>query len=528
MPYILKKKSTCPEITVGMHDRCISEPGIPLDVKGDKVSISPRDQHCMIIGSSGRGKTRRAVFPSVVLSARAGHSIICLDPKGECYRNTAEEVRRCGHEIRILNLRNPICGNRWSPLTLVQRYWNAGNRSHAIMLLKDIAEMITADIASTRDGFWHMAAADAFMGFSLLLLEHGQKLTFDQVHYLVNDYFRSTPDQRETFRNSLDTTADSYRRITTLTNLDADTTLSCVVSEFNSSIGRFADQKDVRDLLLGSDYDLTNIGRSPIAYYVIVPDESTVLHPIAGLFIAQSYSELIHYADSREENTLPICVDYYIDEFGSIPGSDWPSKLTAARSRGIRFTLAIQTSDQLTARFGEHAGRVILSNCRTVEYLGGRDMRFMRLLEDLSGHTTDKNGFEHPKLSVEDMAGMEMGQTIILDDSGIPRYGFLPDWEVWGIRTKANLSETAREYEPVGTLDLQWFCPEPFSGTDSRETGVDVGDLSEEEKLEVLENLYPASEEAKRNIDEIEKLFSKLADPPEPTEGFDNDDELPF
>ena len=99
--------------------------------------------------------------------------------KGEIFRHCSVEIRKCGLAVRVLNLRNPECGDRWSPLTLVQQYWNSGNYSRATMLLKDIAELLTSKIVSTKDRYWQMAAIDCFIGFSLLLLEKGLLLTFE-------------------------------------------------------------------------------------------------------------------------------------------------------------------------------------------------------------------------------------------------------------------------------------------------------------------------------------------------------------
>ena len=528
MPYRILKRERKPGVTVGLFDPRVSSPGIPLEVQGDRVSLSPQDQHAMIIGSSGRGKTRRAIYPSVILSARAGHSLIVCDPKGEIYRHTAAEVRKCGLNVKVLNLREPGCGDRWSPFTLVKHCWDIGDKSRATMLIKDIAAIVTEDISSTRDKYWQMAAIDTVVGFSLFLLERGTNLTFSNIHRLTNQYY-SERDMRDTFRSILDPSADSYRRLTTLTGLDTEVTLSCVISETNAALARYCDQADVRDLLLGDDYDLTEIGRIPTAYYIVVPDESTAMHPIAGLFVSQSYSELIRYADVRMTNTLPLLVDYVIDEFGSIPGDDWCSKLTAARSRGIRFTIAIQTIDQLYARFGENQAKTILSNCRVVLYLGGRDMKMMRLFEDLSGHVTDQNGYEHPRMSLEQMSGMNMGEVIILDDSGKPRHGNLPDWEAWGITTKADLSATRREIQPEEPISIEDYISDPVSDS-SGGNGIDVSKLTPQEKTDLLMQLCPPP------TAEEQALLDRLFPPVEPDDGGEEDiistdsetDEFPF
>ena len=451
MPF--RMKHSRPGRYVGLFDQRIEAPGVPLGVKEDKASLSPAEGHCLIDGSTGRGKTRRVIYPSVVLAARSGQSIIVIDPKGEIFKNTADEIRKCGLDIRVLNLRNPMYGDRWSPLALVEKNWKSGNKAVAATLLKDVADIITQKISYSKDAYWHEAAMDTFLGFSLLCLEHEKRLTFDNVFSLVNE-FLADKDSRNEFKENLNMDADSYRKICTLANLESDTTASCIVSELSCMVSSFADREDVRDLLAESDYDVSEIGRRPTAFFVIIPDESTALHPIAGLFISQTYSELVRYADSREDNRLPVGVTYIIDEFGSIPGTGWPEKLTAGRSRGIRFVLAIQTIDQLAFRFGEHGSKTILSNCRTVIFLGGQDIWMINLLSSFS-----------PTLTFRDMVSLKKGDIVVMNDGEVFK-SYLPDWEAWGVRIRTELYFAKREALKRDVLHLSDFCEEMFTLAD--------------------------------------------------------------
>lgn len=463
--------------------------GIPLDVRNEKATISSPEHHCLVCGASGRGKTRRVLYPTTILSARSGHSLIVVDPKGELYRHTANEIRRCGHDVRVLNLRNPGQGDRWSPLQLIQRYWNNDNHARAIALLKSVATIITSKFTSERDSYWRLSAADCFMGFALLLLERGKTLTFAAVHSLANEYY-TRKSLRDAFRDSLDSSADSYRHLCTLMNLDSDVTLGCVLSEFSLALSPLVDQPDIRDLLIGSDFNLSDIGIRPIAYFIVIPDESSALYSIASLFVEISYEELLHYADSREDNTLPVKIDYIIDEFGSLSGTDWTVKLTAARSRGIRFVLAVQNLSQLESRYGSDAGQIILSNCRTVLFLGGRDLSMMSLLSTLAGNDFDKYGVARPRLTINDLSSIEIGKVFFLDDSGRPRFGFLPDWAEWQVKDKADLGKTLRTLlEPnVPTLsDIINVKPESEETTSEQEETK----TQENELIEKFDALFP-------------------------------------
>lgn len=517
--------------SVNMEDTKLKYSGIPLDVKDGKVAFSEPETHCMVCGVSGRGKTRRELYPTVILSARAGRSFVIADMKGEIYRHTAAEVSLCGHDIRVINLRTPSKGDRFNPFALVQSYWDNGDRSRAMILLKDICSLVTSKVHSERDKFWEIAAMDAIMGFALLLLDREAPLTFDNIHSLFNQYF-ACKDSRTEFNKAFNKVdAEAIRRLATVANLESDVTLSCIVSEVNSSLSCYIDQPDIRDLLSGSDFELTDIGRRPTAVYFICPDESTSLYGIASLFVEQSYSELIRYADEREDNRLPVKVDFILDEFGAFVGSDWPSKLTAARSRGIRFILAIQSMSQIVARYGENGARTIMANCRTLVYMGGRDIRLMSEISTLSGYKEDPHtGLEKPVLSLNDLMNLKTGEIVVLDDSGLSYIGHVPDWLEWNIRDKARLADKKRRFIPDDPVDLKKLLGIPGDAEHKQEEQeydsgnpdpTDDEDPSDEDTDRLLRAL---ADEALRDPDAVRETEEFLKN----TRNVDDDDDLPF
>lgn len=410
--------------TVSMHATRLPNSGIPLNVSGDAVTVSPPDYHCMVYGVSGKGKSRRVIYPSVVMSARAGHSMIVCDPKGAVYRNTAAEVRKCGHDVKVINLRNPELGSRWSPFAVVKAAWDTGDRSRATVMLRDIANVLIGAVRSTRDAYWHMSAADTFVGTGLLLLEQGFMPSIAAIHALCNEYAQN--DHRQLYRPIIASQSPvATPALSTLLSLEAEQTLGCVISTFNSTITPLCDQEDLREMTDASDISFCDIITRPTAVYLIVPDESTALYGLASLFVEQSYAEMVRFADEREDNRLPRPVDFIIDEFASFPGTDWPAKLTAARSRRIRFILALQSLSQLYDRYGREAGNTIISNCRCLLLMGGRDLTFEREIGRLHA--------------------LYDGRVVAMCDDTLVAPGHLPDWTAWGITAKADLSATARE-----------------------------------------------------------------------------------
>ncbi len=448
--------------------KTLKDSGIPLDIDGDNVYLSDPQKHCMICGASGKGKTRRVLYPLVVMSSRAGRSMVISDMKGEIYRNTAKEVKACGMDIKVINLRNPAIGNRFSPLSLVQKYWDDGEESHAMSLLKGITDILVACIVSDKDKYWESTARATFIGIALLLLENHFSLTFDSIQSLGNQCF-ANEEHRKELRELLGKNSEARRSLESILSLEEEgRTLNCVLSEFNAMLSPYVDQEDVRDLLSCSDFHLRNIAKKPTAVYLMCPDESTSLYGVASLFIEQCYSELVSYADSRENNVLPIKVDFILDEFGSFVGSCWANKLTAARSRGIRFILALQALSQLSYRYGHDVSRTIASNCRTFMFMGGRDIATLSEISALSGDKTDiATGLDKPVLPVSELNQLKEDEVVVLDDMCKPYIGKLVDWSAWGVHEKAKLNENVRHFKRMIPLDyenlkmhLQLFGPQ--------------------------------------------------------------------
>ena len=74
--------------------------------------------HCLIIGSTGSGKTIRFVIPTMQLLGRSKlhPSIVVTDPKGELYASQTKLYKANGYDIITINLREPLKkSNCWNP-----------------------------------------------------------------------------------------------------------------------------------------------------------------------------------------------------------------------------------------------------------------------------------------------------------------------------------------------------------------------------------------------------------------------------
>ncbi len=159
-------------VLVHPTDETIEKGGIPLINNGKEVWVDASGYHNMIIGSTGSGKSQALSFPFIRIMAKAGESMIVTDPKGELYEGTAEDLRKRGYNIVILNFRDPQKGNCWNPFSLPYKLYKEGNIDKSTELLEDLAKNILYDENNKgADPFWENTAADYFTGLSLALFD---------------------------------------------------------------------------------------------------------------------------------------------------------------------------------------------------------------------------------------------------------------------------------------------------------------------------------------------------------------------
>lgn len=89
------------------------------ELKGSNLHINLRSPiHTMVIGTTGVGKTTMFVDPflQIMPKTKTQPSVIITDPKGELYANHAHNFKKCGYNVKVLNLRDVFSSTRWNPM----------------------------------------------------------------------------------------------------------------------------------------------------------------------------------------------------------------------------------------------------------------------------------------------------------------------------------------------------------------------------------------------------------------------------
>lgn len=414
--------------------------GIPLDTSpsgGNEYATSKKELHAFIVGDTGCGKTRRLIVPSIRLIGKTGESMVISDPKGELYRKTAGGLKAHGYDIKVVNMRSPGRGQRWNPFAEVEKLYRTDgeeNYDRAMLLIEDIIEVIHAPNRSGRDPYWDNIAVQYIKAMIFMILEYSRNLSFGAIADLDKSLsFIMTHDPASFLDHiaSLDDYSPIKENISALLDLvkgDVSTTLGCALSEAKMIISQYTRQLTIRRLLETSDFDISDIGRKPTALFIILPDDSEALYPIATLMVKQIYSTLINDADERG-GMLENRVSFILDEFSNFTRLEAiGSMLTASRSRGIRFVLVCQNVGQLEEKYGKYGAETIRANCRVWVYMGCRNLGFLKMLQELSGiHVEKYGGGIYPLMDIDMLQRLAAGEVFVWNDRCSPKLCYLPD-----------------------------------------------------------------------------------------------------
>ena len=423
------------------------------------------EDHYLVMGATGSGKTVIVAKPMIKLLAKHDESIILTDPKGELYESSAALLKEAGYNIITLNFREPQKGNAWNPMTLPYKLYKEGNQDKAIELLDDLALNILYEEKSSGDPFWEKTAADYFTGLALGLFEDGNE---NEVNINSVNLMSSLGEERfggpnnnyiKEYFNAKDPSKAAYINASG-TVFTADDTKQGIIATFKQKMKLFSERANLSEMLSYSNFDMRDIGRKKTAVFLIVQDEKKTLHPLATIFIKQCYETLI---DVAQENggKLPFRTNFILDEFANMPPlKDVTTMVTAARSRLIRFTFIIQNFAQLTQVYGKENGDTIRGNCNLL-YLISSEIAALEEISKMCGEVKSKEKEKTastPLVTVSDLQRLSQFEIIVLRRRMFPyKTRFQTDFEVdWG-RTYPKEIPAERERKELQLFNIKDF-----------------------------------------------------------------------
>jgi len=461
---------------INLKDEEYDHAGIPVIIDDKEAWVDDGENHSLIIGASGSGKTWTIIDPLVKILAKSGESMVVTDPKGEIYEHNANLLRERGYNVILVNFRDPEYGSAWNPLSLPYRYYKQGKEDKAMELLEDLGMNILVD-ANNQDPFWQKSAADYFTGLALGLFEDAKsedEVNLNSINAMSTfgeERLGASKYDKEYFKLKGELSSAYISAAATIT-APADTK-GGITSTFRQKIRIFSSRQKLAEMLSYTDFDVKKIGKEKTAVFLKIHDEKTTYHALATIFVKQVYECLIDEAQKEENLKLKIRTNFILDEFANMPAlKDVESMITASRSRNMRFNFVIQNFSQLNKVYGKEVAETIKGNCGNMFYLITTEYSALEEISKLLGDVKPKKPKDgepqppiRPLVTVSDLQQMKKFEMIVKRWRNHPyKTKHTPSFDItknggWGY--EETLSDyPKRETRDIVTFDLKKFVDE--------------------------------------------------------------------
>lgn len=365
--------------------------GIPVGYKQgtkDVVHIDPgiyNNENILIVGESGRGKTRGLMIPAILECGRHGESMVITDPKGELYTNLSATLHMYGYEVYplIFKSKDMLHGNCFNPL---EEAFGGDTGTH---LAEQVDMLYAVSGISKSDPFWTNTSKILLMAIIEYLRaiiskpSYGDVVDFIQNHSLedIRYIFNNLPNDKRLYQ---------ARCNWNLVSSADDKVLSGIRTQMSAALSIFT-ADNVRAVTACSDFSTDIVAREKAAIFVITDSGSSTYDALTSMFLSTCFREVIRYQDNViADGGKPRKIRFLLDELANIAKiQDIEMKLNTCRSRLVSVIAACQTIGQLKhiasdpQRYEELIGAFSYSIV-----LGSSDITTMQHFSTMAGEST--------------------------------------------------------------------------------------------------------------------------------------------
>lgn len=477
--------------------------GVVLDNRyPDRGLFSSEEGHCLINAGTGAGKTRRILIPTAEGCIKQRKSIFAIDPKGELRKHLTEGLLSYGYDILVYDLRHPRESNHYNPLAIIEKYYHSDSkedRDWALMVLRDIIYCLANNLAG-KEPYFATSPAEFAFGISLMILDsclEPGSLSFGNIAYVSKDFEEwvrngglSASDVKwrryKEYYNSLP--SDIQNSIKSFLQSNAKSTFENLISMLYTILAPFIGNRALLEMMSSSDLDFSEMGRRPIAVFVIVPDETTAYYPIVALMLSEAYMSLLK--DVGDDGVLRNKVVFLLDEFGTLCSNSasilpqFSAWVSASRSRGISLMIVLQSFSQLEKGYPDHY-ETILNNMAVSIFMRGSSIDDLEYIERIGGNRISRFGGDVTSLiPKEKIMTMPIGMTLIRCSNSRPFMGYVRDFTELDYELDKSPFERGRIIAPgkSGGQKVTW---ESLMDDDGIEVEVDEDEITAD-----IENLF--------------------------------------
>lgn len=150
-------------------------------------------KNVIVTGESKSGKTSSIIMPMLYKLIKNNRSLLFIDKNYEYYNNYAEELKKEGYDIKILNFDNPIYSNCTNILEIPYNYYKNGDKDKAYELVSNMIKSLFS-LSANGDPFWSMSAISLVRGYIFKLFEYADK---EEINFLSVSRFLDILDSQD-------------------------------------------------------------------------------------------------------------------------------------------------------------------------------------------------------------------------------------------------------------------------------------------------------------------------------------------
>lgn len=354
--------------------------GIVLGLKQGLLLRNDGDQHVMVIGSPGQGKSRGFVIPTM-MSFKGSQMV--LDMSGELFEETSGYLKDQGYEIFLLAPGSKFTDG-YNPLDLV-----SADPNQRITDLQKLTQMLLPErLRSDSSDFWEESARillTAMLGFVLECPDTRKSLS--ELYRILN----SMSDERKAIIQLLENyeavLSDQTRMQLTKFAGRHEKLGEGIAAEIVAKLN-FLQNPLVEALTSITTIPIDTIRKRKLAIFVQADwNAMQIYERLISMFIQQMADKLVQMGPLRNGEHEVLMM---LDEFGN--GGRIDTVLTLApliRKNGVRFVFILQDGAQLE-RLYQRSGQKILMGASTIKlFMNFQNQEDAAAVSAAAGRTTE-------------------------------------------------------------------------------------------------------------------------------------------
>lgn len=162
----------------------------------EKIYYIDDNIHLLVVGSSGSGKSRSIIIPTITMLGLAGENLFISDVKGELYLYTAEKLKELGYDVFAIDYINFLKSNWYNYLDIIINAVEDDNIPLAESLINDIVNILVESNDKTEPIWKNGEMSVIKTALMAVILENKGKReyqTLANAYYFVAEMFK--PDK---------------------------------------------------------------------------------------------------------------------------------------------------------------------------------------------------------------------------------------------------------------------------------------------------------------------------------------------